>query len=351
MSSSVKEKILFDLFPPPRFLEMPAVGIDISDTVVRFAGLTRRHSHRELSVFGQQDIPAGVVDEGYIKNKETLVKILSDIKAKHSLDYIHATLPEDKGYLFRIQIPFMADADIRSALGFKIEENVPISLAEAVYDYTVINRTKEHINLSVAVVHTKVVSTYLDAFRAAGLRPLSFKLESEAVARASIPPDQTGAFIVVALREEKTIVAIVSMGVVQFSATVSVGGKSITESIKKNFSVDEQTADNIRNGSIKKEKDEVLLSLANSASVLRDEISRLVVYWQSHSDEKIAIEKIVLSGSDALLGIDDYLVRSLDIPAVIAEPWRNIAPIEKYVPPLSLRQSLDYIAALGLCLS
>jgi Tfp pilus assembly PilM family ATPase len=182
------------------------------------------------------------------------------------------------------------------------------------------------------------------------MRPLAFKLESQAIARALVGPGETGAFIIVAVREGKTIVAIVSGRIVQFSATVPVGGHSISESLKKNFSVDDKTASGIRAGTVKKEKDEVLLSLANSATILRDEISRLIAYWQSHSDEKRPIEKILICGSDALLGLDDYLIRSLDIPAVIALPWHTIAPVEKYLPPLSLRQSLDYVAALGLCL-
>jgi hypothetical protein len=56
----------------------------------------------------------------------------------------------------------------------------------------------------------------------------------------------------------------------------------------------------------------------------------------------------LLSGSDVLLGLDEYLTRSLDIPVKVANVWTNILSLDKYVPPINNRESLDYASALGL---
>lgn len=355
MNQSLKGKILLDLFPPPKFLAMPAVGLDVADEMVRFVGLKRVWSGYEIDMYGARTIPTDVIEEGYIKNKAALVGILSDLRKQYSLSFVNASLPEEKAYLFKTQLPPMNEADIRNALRFKIEENVPISLQDAIFDYRLIdaagtNTNKDHLDISVTVIHSKVVTNYLEAFHAAGLVPLELKLESQAIAKVAIPRDRTATLILVMVRETKTVVAIVSRGIVQFSTTIAVGGRSITESIKKNFSVGEREAEDIREGRAEPGKDEMFMALANSASVLRDEIQRFILYWQSHNDGGGSIAGVILAGSDVLLGLDEYLARSLDIPVSVAQPWDNILSTERYLPAIVLREALDYLPALGLAL-
>jgi Tfp pilus assembly PilM family ATPase len=46
-------------------------------------------------------------------------------------------LPEEKAYLFTTSIPKVAQKDIRSAIEFKMEENVPIPASDLVFDFLV----------------------------------------------------------------------------------------------------------------------------------------------------------------------------------------------------------------------
>jgi Tfp pilus assembly PilM family ATPase len=53
--------------PPPRYLEMPFVGVDISDTSLKYIQFGRRHEgKRALELWGEVDIPAGVLDRGQV---------------------------------------------------------------------------------------------------------------------------------------------------------------------------------------------------------------------------------------------------------------------------------------------
>jgi type IV pilus assembly protein PilM len=351
---SLSEKIFFDFFPTPSFLEMPSVGLDISDEMVRFVELKKSKTGFELGIFGEQQIPKDVIEEGFVKNKEELRKILSALQVKFDLRYVRVSLPEEKAYLFRTQIPMMDESDIRGAVRFKIEENVPIALADAVFDYHYIKEPKPGdaaIDLGVAVIHNKVVSSYLDVVEGAGLIPLKLRIESQAIAHAIVPENDPGAYIIIAVRETKTILAIVSHGVIQFSSTLSISGASMAASIGKNFSVGSEEANNIRKGKEVKERDEMFQSLVNASSVVRDEVQKLLLYWENHGNlENQTIQKIFLCGSDTLLGFDDYLNRTLQIPVEIANVWTNILSIDKVLPPITYRESLDYASALGLAL-
>lgn len=345
-----------DLFPPPRFLEMPSVGVDMSDRNIRFVELKRNGALFKLGIFGEERIPNDVLEEGYIKDKPKLTEALSNIQKRHKLHFIKASLPEEKSYLFRTEVPLMDEADIRGALQFKIEENVPVSLADAVYDYRIIKKPEagdKTIRVSVTVIHMKVVEHYLEVFRAANLVPIEFQVESQAIANAAVPFGAEGTYILIAMRGARTILSIVSEGAVQFTSTLHIGGDSIAASISKNLNVDQSQAEKIRQGKEVRESNEMFMSLVSAATALRDEVQKLIAYWDGHSYEhgqKAGIDKIVISGSDALLGLDDYLSRSLDLKIRVANPWINILEIKNDIPPLTLREALDYMPALGLAL-
>ncbi len=353
-----RNNLFFRLFPPPKFLTMPAVGLDISDKIIRFAGLRAGVRGLELDVFGEISFPPGAIEEGFIKNKDVVVSALTTLRQKHNLRYVNVSLPEEKAYLFSIELPAMEIKDIRSALSFKIEENVPVKLADAIFDYYFIAPpiAGQPLKLGVAVTHTKVVQSYMDVVTDAGLTPLSLQVESQAVARVAIPKQrhlpESSAHIVVAVRDTKTVFAIVASDTIRFSSTLAIGGQSIVESIKKSFSVDTAEAEKIRNGKESRERDELFFSLINAASVIRDEVGRLLAYWESHGDPlSPTIVDIALTGGDTLLGLTDYLSRSFDVPVRVANVWQNIHSLETMVPAMTYRESLDYAPALGLALA
>ncbi len=67
---------------------------------------------------------------------------------------------------------------------------MPIALADSVFDYRIISREDHdslHIDVGVTVVHSKVVASYLNAFKAAGLVALQLRTEAHSIAHALIP--------------------------------------------------------------------------------------------------------------------------------------------------------------------
>jgi Tfp pilus assembly PilM family ATPase len=95
--------------------------------------------------------------------------------------------------------------------------------------------------------------------------------------------------------------------------------------------------------------------LLNSVSVLRDEIVRHLLYWQTHKDGEgrnhPRIKKILLCGGDSnLVGLPEYLSISAKTPVELADVWANITDKQKYIPSISFNKSLTFAAALGLAL-
>jgi len=158
---SVKNKSFFaKVFPTPKFLTMPAVGIDISDTSIHFIEFANKHGGRVVNNFGTAQVPSDIVSKGEIEDVKALTNILKKLKEDHGIKYVRASLPEEKAYLFQTQIPdSVLDKDIRNILEFKLEEYVPLSPDNAVFDYEILPK---HPNNQSHLPHAEVQLTVED---------------------------------------------------------------------------------------------------------------------------------------------------------------------------------------------
>lgn len=361
-SSKLSQRIFHEFFPPPKFLEMPAVGLDISDTAVTALELIRRKGAYAVGRYGQRAFPLGVISGGYVNDKERVVAELAKLKDELRLDFVNASLSEEKAYLFKTSIPRVPKKEIRSVLDFKLEENVPIPAEEAVFDYTVITQeghaSPDHLDVSVTVLPRKVVDTYTELLSTAELVPLSFEIEAQSIARAVVGQGDRGTYLIVNFGETSTGLFIVSDEVVSFTSTVSIGGRNITEAIAKYLSIGIEEAKKIkreRTAVTGRKNMDLLFSLMNAISALKDEVNKLSVYWHTHKDARgelrKKIGKIILTGRDsALPGFDEYLAISLSAPVEVGAVWRNAFSFDEYTPPIPFDESLDYAAAVGLAL-
>ena len=355
-------KSFLDHIPPPEFLSMPAVGVDISDGWIRFIGFKGKGKHRMLDLYGSVPLGDGVIVDRYVNEPEKVTALLKDIKEKNDLSFVNVSLPEEKAYIFTTTIPKVSVKEIRNALEFRIEENVPVSTADAVFDYSVITKKSEsnpdHIDVGVAVLPEKVSETYISIIKNAGLSVKSFDIEPRAVARAIIPEDDNRTFVVVNFKEYKTGLYIVNNGVVQFTSTISMGGGEITGAIKDHFSV---SSDKVQDVKVKKDtessKDDKnpVSSLVDTVSSLKREIDKLLTYWNSRKEKDgnpaPTVDLVLLVGKNAgFEGFSEYLSSFLKIEVEIADVWQKSFTVSDYIPPIHFSESLSYSAAIGSAL-
>lgn len=348
----------YQFFPPPQFLQMPAVGFDISDASLRFVELIEKRKGFVIGQFGEYSIPRGVIESGEVKKIEELRALFVEVKKEHDLEFVSVSLPEEKAFLFETQLPLMKYNEVRGAVELNLEEHVPFRPDEVYFDYEIVKEDETAMTLSVSVVPRILVDGYLEAFKDTGMTPVAFEMEAHSLARAVIPKGGEGTFMTVDFGRTRTGIAIVSNGVVRFTSTVPVGGASLTEAIAKNLKITEEEAEKIkREKGISGSSDDENLSLAvmSTVSVLREEISKHQNYWQDHSDSfgnlRPRIEKIFLCGGDSTLeGFPGFLSAGLSIPVELANAMVNINTLEDYIPEISFNDSLRYAVAFGLAL-
>ncbi|PIT91058.1 hypothetical protein COU17_02400 [Candidatus Kaiserbacteria bacterium CG10_big_fil_rev_8_21_14_0_10_49_17] len=346
---------LWDAFPVPNFLKMPAAGVDISDNSVKVLAL----HEGGVRMYGSRSIADGIVSNGEILDTASLAKVLTALKRKLGFTYVRVALPEEKAFSFQTRIGIgKNDAERRKLIEFQLEENVPLDPAESVFDYTIIGEPDEaHLDVAVTVFPKKIIDQYYAAFNQARLVPISFELEAQAIARAAIPRGSKGVYMLVDFGRKRTGIAVTQGDVVIFTTTVDVGGDALTDVIMREYKVKDQEAEKIKNeqgfmsGGDKKFEETVL----GTVSALRDEINRHFSFWDSRvrKEEKgNRIKKLLLVGGNSNLeGLPEYLAMSVHVPVERANVWGNVLSFDDTIPPIDKAHSLGLVTVIGLALS
>jgi type IV pilus assembly protein PilM len=344
---------------PPEFLEIPSVGIDIGDSCIRFIEAKKIGGKTTIGRFGEISIPAGVFNCGDILNQDALVSVLSSLKQKYNLNFVRVSIPEEKSYIFNTEIPNVNDKEMRSVVEFSLEEFVPLKANEASFEFVPIRETPNgNIEVSVSVVPTQIIDSYIDTFKKAGMEILSFCNESRKVARAIISDEDQASYMIVNIKEKNTILSIIENGTVVFTATVAVGTEALVGKIKDaGFSTKSEGCFKIPESAFSNEEEdtsEYLYILANIFSVIRDEILTFLQFWQNKDKSKISphvLKKIILCGRTSLVpGFAKYISSSINTDVEVANVWTNLLSLEEEVPKISFPDSLDFASSIGLVL-
>ncbi len=348
------------LFPTPKYLEMPAVGLDISDQSVKYLELMPKGDSYLVKKFGEKEIPVGIIEAGEIKDQKKLEEILRSLKVEQGIKKVFASLPEEEAYIVRIPMPAMGLDELRGAIELGLEEHVPIPAKEAVFDYEILHHPESEadtFDVVVSVMPISTVASYSNTLKNAGLELLALEIEAQAIARALTPFHTRETTLVVDFGKTRTSFLVVSGHKAFFSSTVNnIGGEDITKAIQKNLKVDYATAEKIKitKGLLHSRREkELLFSVIPIVSILKDEIAKQYNFWESKTTgrKKEKIERVVLGGGQATLpGLAEYLAMSLGVPVEIGNVWTNTHLMDTTLPPMTFNQSLRYATAMGLAL-
>lgn len=351
------------LVPPPSYITMPCVGVDISDTSLKYVAFKpslRDGSTRVLQQWGALSIPSGVVNSGDVQDPKQLTAILAEFKEKTKAEFVRVSLPEERAYLFETEIKNnMPMKEVRSLLEFRLEENVPIPSREVFFDYTILPTSNESrsVNVSVVAYAKHTILSYYDACVAAGLRPVSFEVEGQAMARAMVPQHAEGAIMVVDFGKTRTGIGIVFQGSLLYTSTIDIGGEQLSQVLRKvlgDKSEAELTIIKNTQGLLRGLDSSVVRdALMSTVSVIKDEIMTRMQYWHlrtSHQSDRQISSIILCGGSANLKGFPQYLTETLGVRAQRGNVWENVFSLDKTVPPIDRYHSFGYAAAIGLAL-
>ena len=356
--------VLSRFMPPPSYLTMPCVGVDVSDTSLKYVSFHPNawsKSERRLKEWGDIPVPNGVFDRGRVINPQQLVAVLKEFKAETKAEFVRLSLPEERAYLFETEIRRSTPTkEVKGILEFRLEENVPIPSKDVLFDYEVLPSIGDsrQVQVAVAAYARETVVQYYDACVEAGLRPISFEVEAQAMARAVVPEDVKGAVMLVDFGKTRTGIGIVHRRTLLYTSTTDVGGDVLSQALRKvlGTEVSEAELTKIKNtqGLVRAlDSADVSDALLNAVSIIKDEIVTRMQYWhlRNGNSEDRRIGSVVLCGGSAnLKGLPAYFTETLGVPTVRANVWENTFSLDQTVPPIDRQHSFGYATAIGLAL-
>ncbi len=124
---------LLRFFPPPAYLSPRVAGISFSDNHIRALVLDSHHGHLSVDTHVVKEVPVGAIESGIINQNQEIVALLKQIKSAVGTSTVRVSIPEERGYIFEVRIPTVTPEEVRSAIEFRLEENVPVSADKLAY--------------------------------------------------------------------------------------------------------------------------------------------------------------------------------------------------------------------------
>ncbi len=315
--------LFFRLFPPPQLLLTPHAGLEISDDAIRFIEYRHTSTGTTIGSFDTHALPQGLVNGGDIQDEKELIKLLSEFAGTHHISRVKVSLPEEKAYLFQTDVPTTDFRSIAANIESKLDQNVPLSAPDALFQFDLMPRavTGDLLRASVSVVPHTYIDRMMRVLHGAYMIPVAFEIVPKAIVTAYVPPGTQGTHLIVHLMKDKTGLYIVSEGVVCFTSTVAYGS-------------DKLSAD------------------SPDLAALMTEIDKVHSYWVGRGDMHGGISEVIVVGARAEECEALFRAQGGDVVSSTRLPnlWANAFEVDSYVPPISRTESYAYAVAAGLAI-
>lgn len=317
------------------FSQKPHLGIDLSDTDVRFVQLRDNKSISSATVVS---LPSHVFDKEQILDVAAIAKVIRETVAIHkdwSTD-VAFCIPDTQCFVYSITVaPGLTDEALRDALVAEASKIVPVVQADLVYD--VIKKDDTHYLYVAALKAT--VATYQQVAEQAGLRLTALDCDGLAFGRAFLatadttaPEASKQATLVVSIGDEVASITIFnSANQLLVSSTVPYTAgrfaKSIVTSLRVMTTEKSGVLPEIKlipDGVVATTETQSETVLQTALKAIIDEVSKAFAHVSGTYG--LTVERVILAGELAIIpGIEDYFTRFLKISVSIGNPIQNLA--------------------------
>ncbi len=319
--------------PVPKSIAFEHAGVDIGADHIRFIRFQKNGADASVADYGTEKLLSPVSSATPLSSQQDIIQVLKKIQKEHKLKYVETSLPEEKIYLYMIEIEEGDGTSIRNQIESKLEENVPIQVDDAVFDFTKVTSiaNTDKALYSISVASKKDIEDYINLFALASMEVVSFLIQNQALTKALVRKDDTGSYCIVAVEKHSVVVSVVSFGIVIYTSTI-------------NRSVFREEG-----------KDLVLETPALLSDVVSD-IKKVITFWLSYVEKNKKynfqkIESILLTSTHNDILRSDFanqISAQLQIPTTLPDVWLNVMDTKIKVPSITKDESYQYAVAIGL---
>jgi type IV pilus assembly protein PilM len=345
------------------------VGLKIGASQIAAARVVN-NGGPQLVQIAREELDAGIVVGGELRESEELAAVLKRFFRKHNLprQNVRLGISNNRIGVRSFEIAGIDDQkQLANAIKYRAQETLPIPLEEAVLDYHILGeRTDDegvvHRRVLLVVAYRDLIDRYVAACKKAGIRLAGIDLEAFALLRALAPevtPESTSsAVVVVSVGHDRTTFAVSDGQACQFTRVLEWGGRSLDESIAKALDLSPSEAQPIKltvslaepsipAGLTSEQAEQVRESVLREVHAFARELVSSLQFYQSQPGS-LGIGEIVLTGGTAQLpGLSAELSRLLGVRTRVGDPLLQVM-IGKKVDREQQLGSLTAAIGLGI---
>jgi type IV pilus assembly protein PilM len=310
------------------------VGLDIGTSAVRAAELDLSRSRPVLLTYGQVGLPPDSLVDGEIRDASAVTAAITKLweNGQFSSKSVIVGIAGLRAITREIDLPFVPDAEIDSAVRFQSEEVIPfppdqtILSSQILSDYTSPEGDKMR-RILVAAAHVDLVDGVIDAVEKAGLVVEGVDLASSALVRAIGGPDQSDKpEAIVSVGAGLTVVVIHQQGRPQFVRTIGSGGNATTAAISAALGIPINDAEGLKRriGDEGGQQQSGATAAQASMAELVGEIRNSIQYFASLPGRLPISRVLVTGGGSALDGLVAMLESQVHLPVLTVSPLARL---------------------------
>lgn len=316
------------------------IGLDIGTHAVRVAEVEFDDPPRVVA-FGQVALPYEAVREGEIVDLVAVTKAVARLWNELGLGKgeVRVGIASPRVIVRTIDMPVMSDADLAGALRFQAGELIPIPIAEAAFDFEVLEQLEKPEDADpdaepmqrvlFAAAHRDTVTALVDAVRAAGVRVTAVDLVPLALVRSlgrRVGTNGPAAEALVSVGAGTTVVAIHESGIPRFVRIVGGGGRSATSAIESALGLSVEDAEALkRDGSIDPDiAAQVEAAVSGPMRAVVEAIRGSVDFYRGQPDARPVLQVTLTGGGATQRGLLDAVSDALELPTSMAAPRRLV---------------------------
>ncbi len=310
-------------FPPPKFLNPHHTGVSFSDKNIKAIHFNKSGLNLNLKSL-IVPIDRGVIENGNILDENALLEGLKKVKSFFKSNFVFFAVPDESSYIYNLSIPYIQGMDVRENISYTIEENVPISIDDAIFDFKAIGLNKNEnkdtlLNCLVSVCVKSQVEKFINILNKAEFDVVGCSSESDLVARSVVESGDLNTYYILHTRENRIGIYLIKNNSVHFSTVRSI-----------------ETTDDFE-------------------SSLKDEYSKFIDYCIKYNkDDKNIAKNIFICGEYDIAVKAVSFLEKLEVDKnkiKLANVWSNVLNIESNTPDIKFEDSLMFSGPIGAVLS
>jgi len=304
-------------------------AVDIGSVNIKIARLAKGGSKYELESLAMAPSPikslANANDQALANAAKVILQLKQD--SRIPTKSVVASIPESDVFARLINLPKMTMNELETAITWEAEQYIPLPIVDVNYSYTVVGeRPDGGLDVLIVAAPIRLIEKYETLFTMAGLELVAIETELLAAARCVAGANNTQTILLVDIGARSSDLAIVQMGKVVFSRSISMAGAAMTRSLMTGLQLNEDQAESFKRSfglDQRQMEGQVAMAIGQVAQTIAVEISKTITYYSSRTQAPINSVQLI-GGSAVLPELAVYLAGLVNLEVQIGNVWNTV---------------------------